>query len=173
MRDATGERDRRLLRTAGLSGDDDRSPPTDDELEGPATAAATPGASVLTGAVAAVQPMLVVLEDVHWAEPALLELVVGSLAAADARGPLVVLCLARDDLLRAQPDWGSGMRDETTVTLDGARQSEYSAGRSAAVGDEQRRQAVELAGGNPFFLEEMLAMTGGGRRPRCRRPCRA
>ena len=115
-------------------------------------------------AMAARQPTLFVLEDAHWAEPALLELI-ASVIRTDDRVPLVAICIARDDLLVQHPGWGSGMRDETTITL------------SALGGDQMRRLAsalggdgdgdVGLAGGNPFFLEEILAMSseGGDRVP--------
>ena len=105
------------------------------------------------------QPTLLVVEDAHWAEPALLELV-SSVIRTDTRVPLVVLCLARDDLLVRHPGWGSGMRDETTVTLS-ALGAEQMRRLATALGGEQDGE-VALAGGNPFFLEEILAMTGEG-----------
>ncbi len=110
------------------------------------------------------QPTLVVVEDAHWAEPALLELV-SSVIRSDARVPLVVLCIARDDLLVRDPGWGSGMRDETTVTLS-ALGPEQMRRLATALGGEHDGE-VALAGGNPFFLEEILAMTdeGGERVP--------
>ncbi len=110
-------------------------------------------------AMAERQPTLVVIEDAHWAEPALLELV-SSVIRSDARAPLVVLCVARDDLLVRDPGWGSGMRDETTVTLS-ALGSEQMRRLATALGGEHDGE-VALAGGNPFFLEEILAMTGEG-----------
>jgi class 3 adenylate cyclase len=113
----------------------------------------------LLQAMAAREPTLLVIEDAHWAEPALLELI-ASVVRTEARVPLVVLCLARDELLVQHPGWGSGMRDETTVTLSalGADQMRRLA---TALGGEHD-SGVALAGGNPFFLEEILAMTGEG-----------
>jgi class 3 adenylate cyclase/tetratricopeptide (TPR) repeat protein len=110
-------------------------------------------------AMAAREPTLLVIEDAHWAEPALLELV-AAVIRAEARVPLVVLCLARDDLLVQHPGWGSGMRDETTVTLS-ALGVENMRRLATALGCEDEA-GVALAGGNPFFLEEILAMTGEG-----------
>jgi predicted ATPase len=94
-----------VLRTAGLSGDDDPSPPPDDDFED--MGRGRDAWRLVLTALSGLQPVLVVLEDVHWAEPALLDLV-ESLATGDARGPLVILCMARDDLLRARPDWAPG-----------------------------------------------------------------
>jgi len=110
-------------------------------------------------AMATRQPTLVVIEDAHWAEPALLELM-SSVIRSDARVPLVVLCIARDDLLVRHPGWGSGMRDETTVTLS-ALPPEQMRRLATALGGEHDG-GVALAGGNPFFLEEILAMTDEG-----------
>ena len=110
-------------------------------------------------AMAAREPTLLVIEDAHWAEPALLELV-AAVIRSDVRVPLVVICLARDDLLVQHPGWGSGMRDETTVTLS-ALGSDDMRRLATALGGEQDGE-VGLAGGNPFFLEEILAMTGEG-----------
>ena len=149
-----------VLRTAGLSSDDDLSPPPDDDFED--MGRGRDAWRLVLTALSGLQPVLVVLEDVHWAEPALLDLV-ESLATGDARGPLVILCMARDDLLRARPDWGSGIRNATVVTLDAIEQSEMQRLAGALPSDdEDARQAVELAGGNPFFLEELLAMAAEG-----------
>ena len=108
------------------------------------------------------QPTLLVIEDAHWAEPALLELI-ASVVAGDMRVPLVVVCVARAELCINHPGWGSGMRNETTVTLEALDR------RDAPARDRARRRAadpppsvVDLAGGNPFFLEEILAMSGEG-----------
>jgi class 3 adenylate cyclase/tetratricopeptide (TPR) repeat protein len=148
-----------VLRTAGLSGDDDPSP-SDDDFED--MGRGRDAWRLVLTALSGLQPVLVVLEDVHWAEPALLDLV-ESLATGDARGPLVILCMARDDLLRARPDWGSGIRNATVVTLDAIEQSEMQRLAGALPSeDDDARQAVELAGGNPFFLEELLAMAAEG-----------
>jgi class 3 adenylate cyclase/tetratricopeptide (TPR) repeat protein len=149
-----------VLRTAGLG--DGREPAPDDDLEGLGRGRDA-WRRVLT-TLAGTRPALVVLEDVHWAEPALLDLV-ESMATGDARVPLVMLCLARDDLLRARPDWGSGLRNATVVSLDAIDDDEMRRLAEAlpVVGDGPTR-AVELAGGNPFFLEEMMAMAAEGGR---------
>ncbi len=110
-------------------------------------------------AMAGREPTLLVIEDAHWAEPALLELV-SAVIRTEARVPLVVLCLARDELLVQHPGWGSGMRDETTVTLSALGGDDMRRLATALGGDEDG--GVMLAGGNPFFLEEILAMTGEG-----------
>jgi class 3 adenylate cyclase/tetratricopeptide (TPR) repeat protein len=112
--------------------------------------------------MAARQPTLLVVEDAHWAEPALLELI-ASVVAGDVRVPLVVVCVARPELYVNHPGWGSGMRNETTVTLEALDAGEMRrlATALAATADPPP-SVVDLAGGNPFFLEEILAMSGEG-----------
>ena len=115
-------------------------------------------------ALAERRPVLVVLEDAHWAEPALLDLV-ESLATGEARVPLVMLCLARDDLLRTRPNWGSGIRNASVVTLDAIDdEAMRRLAQALQTGGDGADGVVELAGGNPFFLEEMLAMAAEGGR---------
>ena len=108
------------------------------------------------------QPTLLIIEDAHWAEPALLELI-ASVVAGDVRVPLVVVCAARAELYVSHPGWGSGMRNETTVTLEALDAGEMRRLATAlAVAEDPPPSSVDLAGGNPFFLEEILAMSGEG-----------
>ncbi len=108
------------------------------------------------------QPTLIVIEDAHWAEPALLELI-ASVVAGDVRVPLVVVCAARPELFVSHPGWGSGMRNETTVVLEALDAGEMRRLANALSAQaEPLPSAVDLAGGNPFFLEEILAMSGEG-----------
>ena len=153
--DATGEWIDELLRTVSNRRRPDREP---DELERDPQSGRDAWRQLLL-AMSPRQPTLLVIEDAHWAEPALLELV-ASVIRTDTRVPLVVVCLAREELLMQHPGWGSGMRDETTVTLS-ALGGEQMRRLATALGGEQDGE-VALAGGNPFFLEEILAMTGEG-----------
>jgi class 3 adenylate cyclase/tetratricopeptide (TPR) repeat protein len=112
--------------------------------------------------MAARQATLLVIEDAHWAEPALLELI-ASVAAGDVRVPLVLVCAARPELFVGHPGWGSGLRNETTVTLEALEAGEMRRLATAlAAAGEPPASVVDLAGGNPFFLEEILAMSGEG-----------
>ena len=60
------------------------------------------------------RPVVLVLDDVHWAEPALLDLVEHLAERAD--GPLLLLCMARPELLDARPGWGAGPSRPTPST---------------------------------------------------------
>jgi class 3 adenylate cyclase len=112
-------------------------------------------------ALARRQPLMLVIEDAHWAEPALLELL-GRVVGGAARVPLAVVCVARDELLQHHPTWGTGARNETTITLDALDDADMSRLAMALAAADPPREAIAQAGGNPFFLEEILAMTGEG-----------
>jgi predicted ATPase/class 3 adenylate cyclase len=113
-------------------------------------------------ALARHRPLVVVLDDLHWAEPTFLDLiehVVGS--ARDI--PLMVVCLARPELLDARPGWQPASDDATTVCLEPLADKEAAAllerGLRAHVVDQRTgRRALEAAEGNPLFLEQLLAI---------------
>jgi class 3 adenylate cyclase/tetratricopeptide (TPR) repeat protein len=112
-------------------------------------------------------PTLLVIEDLHWAEPTLLDLVpyVADLATA----PMLLLATARPELLESRPEWGSLGGRATLLRLEplGAEDTgallEGQAG-GAALPDGLRRRILDAAEGNPLFIEEMVAMLreGGG-----------
>lgn len=103
------------------------------------------------------RPVIAVLDDVQWAEPAFLDLV-EYLAGWSRDGPVLVCCLARPGLAEIRPSWATiGMvlelaplgRDESRQLLENL----------AGTLDPEAAEAVGRAtGGNPLFLEEMLRM---------------
>jgi class 3 adenylate cyclase/tetratricopeptide (TPR) repeat protein len=111
-------------------------------------------------AVASRRPTLVVIEDVHWAEPALLELIERVVGGA-TRVPLAVIAIGRDELLIQHPSWAAHIRNRTTITLEALDDGDMRrlALALASTGDPPA-DAIVMAGGNPFFLEEILAMAG-------------
>ena len=107
------------------------------------------------------RPTVLVFEDIHWAEPTLLDLI--EHVADWARGcALLVLCTARPDLLDVRAGWGGGKTNATTIMLerlpakDCARLLEDLAGETLT--SEQRERVVAASEGNPLFVEQMLAM---------------
>jgi class 3 adenylate cyclase len=110
-------------------------------------------------ALARDRPLLVVLDDLHWAEPMLLDL----LAAMPERvaAPVLVVCLARPDLIDQRPDWPVDLR-LSTLDADDAR--DFAA---ALLGSERAADATEelwrAAGGNPLYLEELAAAVNSQR----------
>ena len=121
-------------------------------------------------ALAEARPLVLVLEDLHWADDGLLEFV-DYLAERVGGVPLLLVCTARPDLLIRWPGWGGGKPNALTLSLpplsdhDTARLVGLLSGRAVL---ETGRQAVllERAGGNPLFAEQyvqMLAEQGAGR----------
>ena len=114
-------------------------------------------------AIAADQPMMLVFEDLHWADESLLDLV--ELLAARLRDlPILVLVLSRPELLDARPSWGGGLVAHTALPLRplGAHEATaLAAQRLAELGDTSRAdRAADLAflsDGNPLFIEQLVA----------------
>ncbi len=105
------------------------------------------------------RPVLVVLEDVHWAEAPMLDLV--EAVVQRLRGPAVVLCLARPELLEQRPTWAAGMPRSLTITLpplsteDARRLAEHELGGAPAPIVDR---VCATAEGNPLFLGQVAAM---------------
>ncbi len=107
-------------------------------------------------AMAARRPLVVAFEDVHWADDGLLDLV--EHLARFVRAPLLLVCLARDELLERRPGWGAGRRLGTLVFLDPLSPDETRALLASLLPDGDGGSAaalVERAGGNALFAEEM------------------
>jgi class 3 adenylate cyclase len=105
------------------------------------------------------EPLVCVLDDLHWAEPTFLALA-ESVAELSRDAPILLLCMARPELLELRPAWGGGMWNATTVLLeplDAAETEQLLAGLGSVEPDLAVRIAA-AADGNPLFLEEMLAL---------------
>src|SRR5437763_91502 len=96
-------------------------------------------------------PLVVVLDDIQWGEETFLDLVeAAALLTGDA--PILLLCMARPELLERHPAWPGTLRLEP-LSDDEADQLI----RQEVTGELQERIA-QAAGGNPLFISEMLAM---------------
>jgi class 3 adenylate cyclase/tetratricopeptide (TPR) repeat protein len=106
--------------------------------------------------------LVVVFDDIHWAEPTFLDLV-EHLADWTRDAALLLLCVARPELLEVRAGWAGGKLNATTILLeplDGEAAStlvDNLLGR-AEIPDTARARILEAAEGNPLFVEEMLAM---------------
>ncbi|HKS79557.1 MAG TPA: AAA family ATPase, partial [Gaiellaceae bacterium] len=106
------------------------------------------------------QPLVLVFEDVHWAEEPLLDLI-EHLARSLREVPVLIIALARPELLDARPAWGGGIRTAAAIDLaplDGTESGELadallSRGNVPAA---ERVPLLERAEGNPLFLEEIV-----------------
>ena len=106
------------------------------------------------------RPLVVVWDDVHWAEEAFLDLV-EHVADWSRDAPILLLCMARPELLDRRPGWAGGKLHAATVLLEPL-------GRDASdrlldelvdsVAEGLRERILAAAEGNPLFMEEMVAM---------------
>jgi DNA-binding SARP family transcriptional activator len=117
-------------------------------------------------AAARARPLVVVLEDLHWAEPALLDLV-EYLARWSETAPILLLALARPELVERRPGWAvapaPGERIELTP-LPAAETRELVARipRADALADELLDRVAAIAEGNPLYAEQLLAFAAEG-----------
>jgi class 3 adenylate cyclase/tetratricopeptide (TPR) repeat protein len=113
-------------------------------------------------AVAESTPLVVVLDDLQWAERPLLDLV-EHVADLSRDAPILLLCLARPDLLDRRPGWGGGKLNATAVLLeplpaDDCERLIDAVLAGEALDDDIRSRILAAADGNPLFVEEMLAL---------------
>jgi len=112
-------------------------------------------------AKAATGPLVLVFEDLHWAEESLLELLERLMARGDA--PILIVCLARPELLERHPTWGMRVRDYAAVTLSPLSPAHSNrliseALKGSALPTDVRDAVLARAEGNPFFIGEILSM---------------
>jgi class 3 adenylate cyclase/predicted ATPase len=116
---------------------------------------------VLEG-VAVDGPLVVVFDDIHWGEDVFLDLV-DHVADLSRDVPILLLCIARPELLDRRPNWGGGKLNATTVLLeplaaDDAAALATSLLDGAVASEELQSRILEAAEGNPLFVEEMVAL---------------
>jgi DNA-binding SARP family transcriptional activator/tetratricopeptide (TPR) repeat protein len=108
--------------------------------------------------VVAVRPVVVLVEDLHWAEEPLFDLLDRLLR--DVSGPLLLLATARPELLTGRPSWGAGRRNATQLWLEPLSLEEAARVLDELLGSELpaglRQLVLENVEGNPFFLEELI-----------------
>jgi class 3 adenylate cyclase/tetratricopeptide (TPR) repeat protein len=111
-------------------------------------------------AMARRRPLVLAFDDIHWADEGMLDLV--DHLTRWVRGPLLLVCLARDELLERRPGWGGGRRNATTISLEplGEAEARELVGAllpgGAGAASDVVPQVAERSGGNPLFAEEMV-----------------
>lgn len=112
------------------------------------------------GVIAEERPTLLVFEDIHWANSGTLDLL-EALSARVRDVPLMLLALARPDLLHARPAWGGGLPAYTALSLEplGPEDATQLAAQllQRSVRDHHEQRVVATAEGNPLFIEELTA----------------
>jgi class 3 adenylate cyclase/tetratricopeptide (TPR) repeat protein len=146
------ERDRIVPLVAGLVSWD----------EAVATEEAFWGVRKLLEHLARDRPVVVVFDDIHWAEPTFLDLI-EHLADWTRGAALLLVCVARSELLEVRPGWGGGKMNATSILLEpldvgtASELVDNLLGR-ADIPTEARSRILDAAEGNPLFVEEMLGM---------------
>jgi class 3 adenylate cyclase/tetratricopeptide (TPR) repeat protein len=112
--------------------------------------------------VARAGPLVVVIDDLHWAEPTLLDLI-DHVSDCSRDAPILLLALARPELLEGRPQWGGGKLNATTILLEPLRPEDSAELIGNLVGDAELGRTVlerigEKAEGNPLFVEELVTM---------------
>ena len=112
--------------------------------------------------LAEAQPLVLGFEDIHWAEEPLLDLV-EHLADRIDDAPVLIVCLARPDLLESRPGWGGGRRRSIAIDLGPLPESETEMLVDALIADavlpdDVRRVLLDKTEGNPLFVEETVRM---------------
>jgi len=116
-------------------------------------------------ALARDRPLVVVLDDVNWGEPTFLDLV--EHVADWSRGaPILLVCLARPELLDERPAWAGGKLNSTSLLLEPLNDEEFDLLVSSHLGpgaleEGVRAQIMQVAEGNPLFVEETVALLLG------------
>jgi class 3 adenylate cyclase/tetratricopeptide (TPR) repeat protein len=108
---------------------------------------------------AAERPLVVVWDDLHWGDDSFLDLV-EHIADLSRGAPILLLCMARPELLERRAGWAGGKLNATTALLEPLSQAETERLIDAlgAVDRQLRARIRDAAEGNPLFVEEMLAL---------------
>lgn len=111
---------------------------------------------VFIEAVARDRPTMLVFEDVHWADTGLLDLI--ELLAARLRDlPILLLALARPELLDTRPTWGGGLPAYTALPLEPLNPDESRELARHLLADGASETVAASAEGNPLFIEQLAA----------------
>jgi class 3 adenylate cyclase/tetratricopeptide (TPR) repeat protein len=115
----------------------------------------------MLAAAARERPLVLVLDDIQWAGPELLDLI-DHLADWLTEAPVLFVCMARPDLLDEHPGWGGGKLNATTLLLEPLSERESGTLVRALLGERIPEDVADrisaAAEGNPLFVEELIGM---------------
>ena len=114
----------------------------------------------LFGALASDRPLVLVFDDLQWADGRLLDFI-EELVDRPGDAPILVVCLARPDLLEQQPSWGGGNLDAESiqlVPLSEGSSDELIRLLADSMSADARVRIAARAEGNPLFIEQLVAL---------------
>jgi class 3 adenylate cyclase/tetratricopeptide (TPR) repeat protein len=111
------------------------------------------------------RPLVIVVEDIHWAEPTMLDLL-EHLAEWTRDAPLLLVCLARPELLDGRPAWAANSITLQPLSDDESDELIEELLAGSKLDSETRSRVRAVAEGNPLFVEQLLAMLAGGGDPK-------
>jgi class 3 adenylate cyclase/tetratricopeptide (TPR) repeat protein len=108
-----------------------------------------------------VRPLVVLVDDIHWAEPTLLDLI-ESVADLARGSPILFVCPARPEFLDDRPTWGGGKLNATTILLEPLAEGSAlelidALVPGGALPPAVRARIADAAEGNPLYVEEFLS----------------
>ncbi len=155
-----GERNAALLAVPlGIETPEEAQPADADDPQRMREALFSAARGVMEG-IAMRRPLVLAIDDIHWADEGMLDLL--DHLARWVRGPLLLVCLTRDELLERRPGWGGGRRNATSIALEPLTADETRELVAALMpgsdngGGEVVPQVADRSGGNPLFAEEMV-----------------
>jgi tetratricopeptide (TPR) repeat protein len=107
-------------------------------------------------------PFVLVIEDLHWADDAMLEFI-EYLVQQDRDSPMFILCATRPELLDRRPNWSASAAGRTTILLPPLSEGETASLiaallERAVLPAETQASLIERSGGNPLYAEEFVQM---------------
>jgi DNA-binding SARP family transcriptional activator len=107
-------------------------------------------------------PVVLIVEDIHWAEPTLLDLL-ETIADWLRDTPLLVVCTARREVFERRPGWGGGRPDAAVLAVRPLSREDtdlliQNLVRHPGLDEDAKDRIARAAEGNPFFVEQLLSM---------------
>lgn len=111
------------------------------------------------------RPLVIVVDDLHWADEMTLELL--SHVVKSVHGPLLLVCPSRPEILASRSDWIADLKGYSVIRLEPLSENEMQDLMLALAGNldlpaSLKTRLVEKVGGNPFFLSEILKQLNEG-----------
>ena len=105
-------------------------------------------------------PLVLVMEDIHWADEGLLDFI--EFLTRWSETPIMILALARHELLERRPAWGGGLPNAASIVLEPLPPGESDRMLEALLGDalppSVRERVIQVSEGNPLFTEELVRL---------------